>query len=121
MASASYVKTLFGGVDATIRRALDQAWDHILDGGLRLGRPVHEQRAENVQAYFYQTTTPSIANEEFSIAHGLGRVPYLIQPVMPTVAGEQMVRLAVPRDADAMRVYLSSPDTDAPVTILLEG
>lgn len=121
MANPSYLKTLFGGADAGLRRALDQAWEYIL-GNLRFGRPVDQDRAENFQAYFYEATTPGVANTEFSIAHGLGRAPYLLIPVMPlNTVGAQMVRLEVTRAADESRIYLSSPDTDAPITILLEG
>lgn len=120
MAKAAYLKTLFGGVDSSLRRSLDQAWEYVL-GNLRFGRPIAGDRAENIQAYYQEGTTPSVANTEFSILHGLERAPYLIVPVLPLVEGAQLVRLTVTRAPDTMRVYLSSPDTDAPVTILIEG
>jgi hypothetical protein len=120
MANPSYLKTLFGGVEPVLRRSLDAAWDYIL-GNLRLGQPEHQTRSENFQAYFYNTTTPAVANTEFSIAHGLGRAPYLLIPILPLDVGAQLVRLSVSRAPDAARVYLKSPETNAPVTILLEG
>ena len=121
MANASYVKSLFGGIDATLKRALDQAWDHILTKNLRFGRPTHMEASENLRGYFYTATTPAVADTEFTIAHGLGVVPYLLIPVLALDEGAKLVRLTVTRSADASRVYLSSPDTNAPVTILLEG
>lgn len=121
MADASYLKTLFGGVETGLRRALDQAWDYVL-GNLRLGRPIDSTRSENFQAYFYEATTPGVANTEFTVAHGLGRTPYLLVPVLPLDAvGAKIVRLQVTRAADAARIYLSSPDINAAVTIMLEG
>lgn len=120
MANPAYIKTLFGGVEPILRRGLDQAWEYIL-GNLRFGQPEDQERAENFQAYFYSTTTPAVANTEFTIAHGLGRAPYLLIPVLSLDVGAQLVRLSVSRAPDAARVYLKSPETNAPVTILLEG
>lgn len=120
MARATYIETLFGSLDAPIRRALKQAFTYLLDN-LRFGRPEHSGRAENLQAYFFSGTTPSTANEEFSIIHGLGRAPYLAIPVLPLDAGATFVRLHVPRAPDGNRIYLTSPETNAPITILVEG
>lgn len=120
MANPAFLKTLFAGVDPALRRSLDTAWEYIL-ANLRLGRPTADSRAENLQAYFYEFTTPSVANTEFSFTHGLPTAPYLLVPVLSLEEGAKLVRLTVTRAPDAARVYLSSPDTDAPVTILLEG
>lgn len=120
MANPAYLKSLFGGLDAPIRRVLDQLVEYLL-ANLRFGRPEHNSRAENHQLYFYEARTPGTPNQEFSIPHGLGRVPYLIIPVLPLHVGAQFVRLSIPRAPDASRVYLASPETDAPVTILMEG
>jgi hypothetical protein len=120
MANASYLKSLFGGADATLRRGLDSAWDYLLSN-LRFGRPSNGTRAENHQSYFFSTTTPAVADTEFTIEHGMDVVPYLILPVLPLTLGARLVRLRVSRAPDSRRIYLSSPDTDAPVTILLEG
>lgn len=120
MASASFISTRLGGLESAIRRVLDDIFTYIL-GNLRFGRPTADSRAENFQCYFLRATTPSTANQEFSIAHGLGRAPYLAIPVLPLEATEQFVRLTVSKDPDASRVYLKSPDTSAPVTILIEG
>jgi hypothetical protein len=120
MANPSYLKSLYGGVDPVLRRALGLTWDYIL-GNLRFGQPEDQTRSENFQAYFYSVTTPAVANTEFTIAHGLGRAPYLLIPVLALDVNAQLVRLTVSRAPDAARVYLKSPDTNAPVTILLEG
>lgn len=120
MANAEYIASQLGGVEVSLKRLLVNVFRYLLTN-LRFGRPEDQSRAENMQAYFYTAITPSVANEEFTIAHGLGRAPYLLIPVMPLDEGAQIVRLTVSRAADAARVYLKSPDTDAPVTILLEG
>jgi hypothetical protein len=120
MANPAYLKTLFGGVESSLRRALDQTWEYIL-GNLRIGRPIAGDRAENLQMYFLEATTPGVADTEFTIPHGLATAPYLAIPVLPLAEGAQLVRLRVTRAPDTVRVYLSSPDTNAPVTILVEG
>ena len=121
MAVSAYVETALGGLPAQVRSAFRVVFDYVLTS-LRLGRPVVDRRAENMQWYFIQGTTPAVANEEFSIAHGLGRAPYVCLPVVPLDAvGGALVRLAVPRVADERRVYLTSPDVDAPVMLLIEG
>jgi hypothetical protein len=120
MANASYIATKLGGLDAPVRRVLDDIFTYILSN-LRIGRPTADSRSENLQMYFLEATTPAVANTEFSLPHGLGRAPYLAIPVLPLDAGAKLVRLTVSRAPDAARVYLSSPDTSAPVTILIEG
>lgn len=121
MAAPGYVRSLLGGVPADLRRVLGEIFEFVL-GNLRLGRPEHQTRSENFQLYFLEATTPSTANTEFTIAHGLGRAPYLLLPVLPLNAvGAQIVPLTVTRAADAHRLYLKSSVVDAPITILVEG
>ena len=121
MATSGYVSTFLNGLPADVRRALTQAFDYPLTG-LRLGRAIPSRRAENLQMYFLQATTPATANEEFTIEHQLGRAPYLLVQVLPLDStGGQLIRLGVSRAADASRIYLTSPETEAPVTVLVEG
>lgn len=120
MAKTAYVETLLGSLPVELKQAFRGAFDYVLNS-LRFGR-ASGARAENLQLYFLHGTTPSTPNEEFTLSHSLGRAPYLLLQVMPLdVAGGQFVRLGVPRSADASRVYLTSPETDAPITLLVEG
>jgi hypothetical protein len=121
MANPGAIQTYLGGLDSTIRKVLINVFDYVLPN-LRWGRAVHQSRAENLQAYFLEGTTHSVANTEFSIAHGLASAPYLLIPVLPLDAeGAKLVPLEVSRAADASRVYLKSSETDAPIVILVEG
>lgn len=121
MAQASYAESLLGGIDRDLRRALRAVLDYVL-ANLRIGRPIVGKREGNLQLYAIEGTTASVANEEFSIEHSLNTPPYLALQVLSLQSeGSRMVRLTVTRVADSRRVYLSSPDTDAPVTLLIEG
>lgn len=121
MARASHVETLMGGLPAELRRVFRAIFDYVLTG-LRLGRAVADQRAENLQLYFLQGTTASTPGDEFTLPHGLGRAPYLLVPALPLdEAGGQLVPLTVSRVADAHRVYLTSTVADAPITVMIEG
>jgi hypothetical protein len=78
--------------------------------------------ATNFGAGFFTATTPAVANTEFTITHTFGRAPYLALPVLRLDAiGSQIARLMVTRAADADFLYLSSPDVNVPVTLVVEG
>lgn len=110
-----------GSLDAQSRRAFKQIFEYLL-ANLRLGRPEPKERSENFQMYAYEATTPSTANAEFEIVHGLGKAPYLLIPIIPLdTPGAKIVRLEVSKAADSNRVYLKSPDTDAPIRVFIEG
>jgi hypothetical protein len=121
VANPDYVVAQLGGVDAGLKRTLVEVFRYVL-GNLRLGRPSTQTRAENLQAYFLYGTTPSVALQEFSIAHGLGAAPYLLLPVLDLQGvGAQIVPLVVTRAADASRIYLASSATDAAIAVLVEA
>lgn len=121
MATSSYTDAIIGPLPADIKRVMKQTLDYLLKN-LRLGRPGDQVPAENFPAVFLQGTTPAVADTEFTIEHGLGRTPYLIIPVLPLDAvGARIVPLRVTRVSDARRVYLSSSETSAPVSIYVEG
>lgn len=89
---------------------------------VRFGRAVDGDPSQNFGGGFFVGTTHAVANTEFSIVHTLGRIPYLIVPVLPlSVVNAKIPRLTVTKAADANRVYLSSPDTSAAFYIYLEG
>jgi hypothetical protein len=120
MANPEYVASELGGVDAGLKRALIAIFRYVL-GNLRFGRPSDTARAENLQAYYFTGRTASVANTEFSIAHGLGAIPYLLIPVLDLqTENQELVPLVVSRPADAARIYLTSSATDAPFCVLVE-
>ena len=108
-------------MDADLKKVFIRIFDYVLNN-LRVGRPEANTRSENLQAYFVTGTTPSVANREFSIVHGLTQPPYVAIPVLDLqTAGTQIPRLTVSKAADANRVYLKSPDVNAPITLLIEA
>ena len=120
MAQPAYVESLLGGLPATEKVALKRIFDYVLRN-LRFGPVVTQTRAENFQAYYLTATTPSTANAAFSVAHGLGRAPYLLVPVLNVgSANSQLVPLMVTQAADAQRIYLSSPSTSAAFAMMVE-
>jgi len=120
MADASYVKSILGGLQADIRKAMDQAFTYVL-GNLRFGPVEHQARATNFQAYWLTGVTSSNANEEFTIAHGLGYAPNVVFPVLAlNQVGSQSVPLTVSRAADVNRIYLKCSSTGVAVSLLVE-
>ena len=120
MATPGYVDVLLNSLDAPLKVAFKQVFDYVLRN-LRFGPVVHQARTENFQAYYLTGTTPADANQEFSIAHGLGRVPYVLMPVASLDSvGQALVPLTVSRAADANRIYLTSSSTSAAIAVLVE-
>lgn len=120
MADIAGVQAEFGSVDAEVKKAATAAFRYVLNnltlGGVEVGR-----RSKNFQWYWLQGTTSSNANTEFSIPHGLGKIPNVLIPVLPlNEVGAQLVPLQISRAADNFRVYLKSSSTSAPITILVE-
>lgn len=120
MATPGYIESLVGNLEAPLRAALVRVFDYVLRN-LRFGPVSHQVRTENFQAYYFTATTPATANEEFSVAHGLGRVPYVLIPVLSLDSVNQaIVPLSVSRAADASRLYLKSSSTSAAIAIMVE-
>jgi hypothetical protein len=120
VADIGYIKTLLGAMPNEAKRALEQAFTYLL-GNLTLGAPEEARRAKNFQWYWFSATTSSVANTEFSIAHGLGKVPSVVIPILPlNTVGGKVVNLEVSRAADSNRIYLKSPSTSAPIVVLVE-
>lgn len=117
MASKGYVEAILNSLPADQRKALALAFGHVLDDW-QLGTA---QKAANARWYRYEATTHATPDEEFTIAHGLGRAPTTLIPVLDVgVANAKTVRLQVTRAADSQRVYLRSPEASAAVTVYLE-
>lgn len=120
MSVTGYVESLVGGLQPELKKALTEIFRYVLPNG-RFGPVSHQTKTENFTAVYVTSTTPSTANTDFSIVHGMGRTPYAVIPVLPLdVVGGSIVRLQVPQAADAMRVYLRSPDTSAVIHLYLE-
>lgn len=122
MADQGYIDSLLNRLDAKVRQSMSLAFRHVVDGGIRIGGVDHQERARNLAWIRLDGQTSSTANAEFSIQHGLGQIPTAIvsQYVPLNSTGSQVVRLKVTRMADASRLYLSSPDTGASFSVLVE-
>lgn len=121
MADKGFIRTILQAVpDATTRRVLVQAFEHVLDN-IRLGVPEHQTRAVNTQQY-WQFSTTAASTGEFSIAHGLQTTPrYAVAVLDLSQPGAKLVPLEVSRAADDARVYLKSTSTGAPIVLLVEA
>lgn len=120
MSSKGYVESLLNALPDGTKNPVVQAFRHVLDNGA-IGLPDDTKRATNFRWYRFDTVTSSIANTEFSIHHGQGAVPLVCWPVLfLDSSGGQVVRLRVTRPADVQRMYFSSPDTGAVISILAE-
>lgn len=63
--------------DAILRQLLEQ-WHRIFDGGIRLVNTTTNATTytrENVDNWPVQFTSGAVANVEFAVNHGLGRIP----------------------------------------------
>src|SRR5690606_4295331 len=121
MASKGYIEALLARFPAEQKRDLQLAFQHVLED-FRLGRPEDSQRATNLQAYYFETTTPPTPHAEFEIVHGLGRPPYLLVPVLSlqdVVA--RVVPVRVTRAADSCRIDRSRSAAEAPIAVLVEA
>lgn len=120
MASKGYVETLINALPEGVKNGVTSAFRYVLDN-LAIGLPDSGKRATNFRWYRFDAVTSSVANTEFSIHHGQGASPLVCFPVMfLDSSGGQIVRLKVTRAADAQRIYLSSPDTGASLSVLAE-
>lgn len=122
MADQGYVESLLSGLqDSTLRKIMSTVFRYVLKD-IRFGRAEDGVVSVNMGGGFYRSTTPSVANREFTIRHSFGRPPYLLIPVLPLdQVGATIIPLRVERAADDNRIYLSSSETDQPVVVYLEG
>ena len=117
MASIGYVRAILNQLEATLKKALEPAFEHAMTDNI-LGTAT---KAANFRWVKVSSTTHADANTEFSIAHGLGSVPTWLIPALPLDSpGAKLLDLEVSRAADATRIYLKSPSTGATFTCFLE-
>lgn len=120
MSDKGLVESMCAGLPDAVKKPILSAFRYILDNGA-IGGVQTSERAVNFRWYRFDVTTPSVADQEFSIHHGNGSVPLLCWPILPlNEVNARVVRLRVTRAADAQRIYLSSPDTSAAITVLAE-
>lgn len=121
MADLGYTRSFLGGLDEKQKRAFTQLFDYLLKSW-RVGLPGHQKMAQNMAWVQLDATTPSTANQEFAIAHGLGTAPRVLFPCLDlTTADTQMIPLTNSRAADGSYVYLKSSSTSAAFTIFAES
>ena len=120
MASKGYLESLLNALPDDVKGPVMQAVRELATN-LTIGLPDTTKKATNFRWTRFDAVTSSVANTEFSIHHGVGSLPLVCWPVMfLDSSGGQSVRLKVTKPADAQRIYLSSPDTGASVSILAE-
>ena len=118
MATSSHVRTLLGGIDAALKKALGEIFDYVLTNSLAFG-PIDANEARtkttNMAGRYLKVTTSGTANQEFSVTHGLGRTPNVIwQVTSPRVVNSRFLGdLTVSKAADENRLYFTSGSTSA--------
>jgi hypothetical protein len=124
MATSSYAKTLLGSLPADLKVALGRVVEYVFDRTLAFGpidATVAETATQNFAGRYVKLVTSATANAEFSVTHGLGRVPNVWWQVgSPITVNSQSVALTVSRAADAGRVYFTSASTTATTWVYLE-
>ena len=119
MADSGQVKAYIGGLESGIKKALTNIFEYVL-ANLSFGMPEHQKRCTNFQLYRLTGTTSGTANQEFSIAHGLGRQPVVAWQVYDlALVNSEAPALTVSRAADMNRLYFSSPSTGATFVIFV--
>jgi hypothetical protein len=117
MASKGYVASILNQLPSDQKKALQPAFDHVLDDFV-LGSAT---KAANFRWVQLESTTAATANEEFSIAHGLGVVPtWMIPALRLDRVNSQLVPLTVSRAPDEMRIYLKSASTGVVFRVFVE-
>ena len=120
MATSSYAKSLLGGLNADMKAAFYRVMEYVFDGTFAFGPVSHQARTTNLAGVYVKVTTSTSAGIEFTVAHGLGRKPNVIIPVLPPlVVGAKLVGdLTVSRAADESRLYFTSAGSTGAVTYL---
>lgn len=120
MANASFASNFFASTERAVRRAAERAFDYILRN-LKVGPIEDRDVAGNLSGIWYQVTTSSVADEEFSFRHQLNQVPATMLIGLPlNVANAQIVPLQISQAADSDRVYLKSSSTGAIAYVYIE-
>lgn len=121
MAALGGVETLLGGLESTTKKVLTEVLRALVPN-LRFG-PMDTAKAENFAAYKVSSTTGT-STGEFSVAHGIGRTPYLASQLvdLSAVGSRLGVPLTVTRAADDRRLYFKTEagSTNVPFSLYVE-
>lgn len=120
MSAVGGLEAIVGGLPSDTKKVLVELIRAAFPN-LRFG-PVDTRKAENFNG-FHVTSTTGASTGEFSIEHGMGRIPYRMQAVADLGAvGASLVPLEVTRAADARRLYVktSAGFTNKPFALYLE-
>ena len=119
MADIGTIDADLGSLDRETKKGLLSAFRYVLKN-LSFGSP-DERAAKNFRMSWLSATTSSVANTEFSVAHGMESTPMYVLPALPlNEVGARIVPLEVTRAADGKRIYLKSSSTSAPIKLLVE-
>lgn len=119
MADIGTVEADLGSLERDAKKGLVSAFRYILKN-LSFGSP-DERTAKNFRMAWLSATTSSVADTEFSVAHGMESTPMYVLPVVPlNEIGAKLVPLEVTRAADGKRIYLKSSSTSASIKLLVE-
>lgn len=121
MSDLGAVNAELGGLADDVKRALTNIFRYVLLNG-KFGPIDHQHRSENFGGFYVNSTTAT-STSEFSIQHGMGRVPYLMDvktDLSAVGAGTPILRVS--RAADGQRVYLKADagSTNMPFSLYLE-
>lgn len=125
MATSSQTKALLGGIPSDLKKPLGDAFDYVLNNNIAFG-PIDPDTAQtkttNHYGRYVRIQTPSVSGQEFSAAHGLGRVPNIWWVVgSATAVGSRMLGdLTVSRAADAKRLYFVTTATSVTAFLYVE-
>ena len=120
MADIGQIKATVGGLESGVKKAFIDSFTYVLND-IRVGLPDNQRRATNLRWTRLDGRTHTTANTEFSIVHGLGRVPVVIFPALNLgTVNATLPQLTVSRAADLNRVYFTSPSTGAAFMVFIE-
>lgn len=117
MSQKGIIDLNINALDQSIRYPIRQCFYEVMDN-FRIGTG---SKSENGRLFRFDSTTSGTANQEFTIAHGLGTAPGQLIPTLSlNEVGAQLPVLTVSRAADANFIYLKSPSTGVAFTVLVE-
>jgi hypothetical protein len=125
VATSSHAKSLLGGLEADLKKALGNVLDYLCNNSFAFG-PIESDAAQtrttNLYGRYVKVTTHGTANTEAAIAHGLGRTPNVMwQVVSPRVVNATFLGdLSVSRAADDNRIYVKSASTGVTLWLYVE-
>jgi hypothetical protein len=125
MATSSFARTLIGGLEADIKKALSDVFDYLLNNTLAFG-PIEANAAQtkttNFAGRYVKVVTSGTASQEVAVAHGLGRTPNVMWEVAsPRVVNSVLsLNVSFTRAADENRFYVASASTGVTFWVYVE-